>query len=569
MQHIKLVLLGLFLFSFMPLVDAQNGLNFDGINDYVQTNYSGIAGNSSRTIEAWIKTTKNSLPAGQGGQGQSVIVDWGTLATSSRFTFCILFNNAIRIEVQGNGLNGTIPVNDGNWHHVAAVYNSSASNTYSLYVDGVLDISGNLTVGTNTGTSVALRLGVRVDDVNYFQGSMDEVRVWNYARTQAQIQANMNVEYCASASGLVAYHKFNQGVAGQPNTSVNISNDGAQGNNGSLQNFTLNGTSSNWIVGQALTTLPINISQTLAECTGYSITIGANTYATTGIYVDTLTSVSGCDSIITTDLAINTPPAAFNQTFVECAGYSVVVGANTYTTTTGIYTDTLVGMSVNGCDSIVSTDLSITPSASFSQTVVECAGYSITVGTNTYTTTGVYTNTLVGMAMNGCDSIVTTDLTVNAAIDLTTTVTGMTISANMMGATYQWLDCTNGNMPLVGETGQNLNVTANGDYAVVLTVGNCSDTSACVNITGVGFTPIEVESVVLSPNPTTAWTYLTQNNVVQIIQIQVIDVMGKVIFELETNEKQTPLDLRTLSAGLYFIKIRYDNKEEIVKVVKH
>ena len=85
---------------------SQNtSLNFDGVNDYVQTTYSGISGGTAaRSIEAWIKTTANFNPSASGSQG--VIADYGSFVTGGRFTFCVLWSNAIRIEVGGNGLSG-------------------------------------------------------------------------------------------------------------------------------------------------------------------------------------------------------------------------------------------------------------------------------------------------------------------------------------------------------------------------------------------------------------------------------------------------------------------------------
>jgi len=154
----------------------------------------------------------------------------------------------------------------------------------------------------------------------------------------------------------------------------------------------------------------ITSSQTLVECAGFSITVGTSTYTTTGIYTDVLTAADGCDSTVTTDLTVK-PAIATSQTLIECAGFSITVGTNTYTTT-GIYTDVLTA--VDGCDSTVTTDLTVKPAITSSQMLVECAGFSITVGTNTYTTTGIYTDVLT--AADGCDSTVTTDLTVKPAI---------------------------------------------------------------------------------------------------------------------------------------------------------
>ncbi len=175
-------------------------------------------------------------------------------------------------------------------------------------------------------------------------------------------------------------------------------------------------------------------TQTFVECDGFTITVGSHTYSTTGIYTDTLVG-AGCDSVVVTDLTINLP-STFTQTLFECTGYSITVGGNTYSTT-GIYMDTLSLAAANGCDSIVTTDLTINGISSFTQTFNECTGFSITVNGNTYSTTGVYTDTLVTGASTGCDSVIVTDLTVSSAIVNTQTFsecTGFSIVVN--GNTY-------------------------------------------------------------------------------------------------------------------------------------
>ena len=233
---------------------AQNGLRFDGSNDFVQTNYSGILGSNARTIEAWIKTTTVT------SSNQKVIVDWGSNGTGGRFTFCMLQNNSIRLEVGGNGIPGTLAVNNGVWRHVAAVYDPSlSSNQVKLYIDGNLNASGNLTVAVNTAVGSNLRIGQRFDGVNLFNGSIDEVRIWNVARTASEISANKNIELCGPQPGLVAYYKLNEGVAGGTNTSIStVADSSGNGYNGTLTNFALTGTSSNFVTGATLTQNIIN-----------------------------------------------------------------------------------------------------------------------------------------------------------------------------------------------------------------------------------------------------------------------------------------------------------------------
>ena len=241
--------------GFFTIANAQNALHFDRVDDYIQTNVLPMSGTAARTVEAWIKTTSVADP-NQGGS-QMAIVDWGSSSTGGRFTFNVLWGNTLRIEVAGGGVNATTPVNDGNWHHVAVVYNPSASTKLSIYLDGVLDGSGNATV--NTGTTTQLRIGRRVDGASPFGGSIDEVRVWNFAKTQSQIAADMNTEFCSSQTGLVAYFKLNEGIAEGANNGLTTVNDYSGGNyTGTLFNFALTGTSSNFVDGESLTLTSID-----------------------------------------------------------------------------------------------------------------------------------------------------------------------------------------------------------------------------------------------------------------------------------------------------------------------
>jgi hypothetical protein len=89
---------------------------------------------------------------------------------------------------------------------------------------------------------------------------MDELRIWNVARTQSQIQANMNVEL-HTQSGLVALYHFNEGIANADNTGINTAIDASGHNlNGELKNMALSGSTSNWVSGQTLNVSDVSIS---------------------------------------------------------------------------------------------------------------------------------------------------------------------------------------------------------------------------------------------------------------------------------------------------------------------
>jgi hypothetical protein len=121
-----------------------------------------------------------------------------------------------------------------------------SGTTWTLYKDGVSVHSFSGTPNTpTTGFGIGASFQLPGD---FFKGTIDEVRFWNVARSQADIQAKMNCELTGTEANLVAYYKFNQGVAGSNNAGVTTLTDIAGGdNNGTLSNFALTGTTSNWV----------------------------------------------------------------------------------------------------------------------------------------------------------------------------------------------------------------------------------------------------------------------------------------------------------------------------------
>ena len=208
------------LFSFLLITQisiSQNGLNFDGTDDFVQTSYFGISGTGARTIEAWIKvpSTTTSL--------DRIIVSWGTNSPGQKSTFRIQSTNgtigALRYEINGGYIVGNTDLRDGLWHHVAVTWQNDGTPSVTdskLYVDGVQEtISSQLGWALNTGSGSSFKIakGFSITKPN-FLGEIDEVRIWNVARTQTEIASTMNIEFCSAPSSLKAYYKLNQGIAG-------------------------------------------------------------------------------------------------------------------------------------------------------------------------------------------------------------------------------------------------------------------------------------------------------------------------------------------------------------------
>jgi hypothetical protein len=137
-----------------------------------------------------------------------------------------------------------------------------------------------------------------------------------------------------------------------------------------------------------------------------------NGYSVTGIYIDTLISVTGCDSIATLDLTVN--PTLFGQTTAVICDMDApfLWNGNGYSVT-GIYVDTLI--SVTGCDSIATLNLTINPTQYGQSTAVICdVDAPFLWNGNGYSLSGIYVDTLV--SVTGCDSIATLDLTVNPTL---------------------------------------------------------------------------------------------------------------------------------------------------------
>ncbi|MFN8236888.1 MAG: gliding motility-associated C-terminal domain-containing protein [Chitinophagales bacterium] len=143
-------------------------------------------------------------------------------------------------------------------------------------------------------------------------------------------------------------------------------------------------------------------------CQGQSIAFNGNNLTTTGTYRDTLITSDGCDSIIVLTLTVN-PVQTTPISRTICQGQAINFNGQTLSVAS-TYRDTL--RTSLGCDSFIVLTLQVMPAKRSTQNPVICQGGAVTVGTHIYTVAGSYSDTL--RSSQGCDSIVTTNLTVNA-----------------------------------------------------------------------------------------------------------------------------------------------------------
>jgi hypothetical protein len=228
-------------------------------------------------------------------------------------------------------------------------------------------------------------------------------------------------------------------------------------------------------------------------------------------------------------------------TINECQNYTSPSSNYTWSST-GLYQDTLLNANLYGCDSIISIDLTILGTVYSEDTLTECYKYLSPSGNYTWLTSGNYIDTVP--TIYGCD--------------LYTSSIGL--------ATYQWIDCDSNNyMP--GENNQFFFPSVSGNYAVEVTSRNCIDTSGCFfyNTVGINETKSTFKANIF-PNPSNGKIKLTFNRALS-FSFTIINQLGQVIMSDEyenTIQKELSLDFPN---GLYYIQIKTAEGMLVKKII--
>jgi hypothetical protein len=144
-----------------------------------------------------------------------------------------------------------------------------------------------------------------------------------------------------------------------------------------------------------------------------------------------------------------------------------------------------------GCDSVVTLNLTIKNATTGVDVQSACVSYTWMNGVTYTASNNTAKDTLVNAA--GCDSIVTLNLTLNL-VNTSVSQNGITLTANAVGASYQWVNCNTGYSVVTGETGFSFLPTVNADYAVIVTQNGCIDTSACHRIYSVNINQNDIDN---------------------------------------------------------------------------
>lgn len=275
---------------------GNNALNFDGINDAVdlgipEWSYS-TQFRSTMTIECWFKTTDTNI--------QNLgwfVTKWIGGSNVETFALGMLPNGEISCWILNDAVNfaattTSTSYKDTLWHHVAVTYNSN-TGVLSMYIDGEFkNDSTNSEYPTTSSfgllkydnTTARVILGndhagtsPNTQTDRQFRGSIADVRVWNVVRTPTEILNNYKIQLNGNESGLVYYCKLDQGVANGNNSGITTATNNmlTGGTTGTLLNFALSGTISNWVDG------PPILSKSLFIPTGQTSPVPFNNIVTT------------------------------------------------------------------------------------------------------------------------------------------------------------------------------------------------------------------------------------------------------------------------------------------------
>lgn len=321
------------------------------------------------------------------------------------------------------------------------------------------------------------------------------------------------------------------------------------------------------IVTLQLTVIPTTFT-TLSEtiCAGESVVYQGESLSETGAYQFVLSSSQGCDSVVTFNLTV-LPPAQSDLQITTCS--PIVFADGQVLTTSGIYTFVLPGEAASGCDSVVVLDLSIIqlPTTTISADI--CLGETYDFNGVSISDPGQYQFTLQSSA--GCDSVVVLSLTVNV-INTGVTLNNNVLEAQAPNAAYQWIDCL-GNTPIPGATAGTYAPDATGLYAVVVTQDGCTATSACTEVIVVSASnllPAEAQWQ-LQPNPASNRASLVfESATTAPLDLSIYDATGRLLSRraIASATERLDLDLSAWPNGIFFIRLAHQAEVSTKRLLK-
>ncbi len=464
---------------------AQNGITMAGTGNYVSLGAITPFGTGDFTVETTFKTT--ATPVATSMALLSNRTNSCTSQCSNYWNLVINANGEVQFEVSEdaactnyNSVASTgLRQNDGLWHHVAAV---RSAGTLRLYIDGALNTVATANVANLTST-VTPTIGSAVSCPSSFNGSMDEVRIWNRALAACEVASYRTCEL-PSNTGLIRYYQCNAGATMTDASTNNVAGT-VTGAVTADATSPVTGTCAPAYPPVAITPTPAGA----AVCQGASVSLAA-------------TAVAGATYQWKKDGTAIAAPAGTAATYAATASGSYTVDV---TTTNGcMVTSAAQVVTINAIPTAA-----ITPAGPIST----CANVPVLLTTNTvagasyqwynagvvagaasasptYSATVAGTYTVITTA-NGCASPVSNAVVVTTtAVPTTPTIAGLTsttfcegnnvvLNATAVAGTYQWYKNA---VAIPTATTASYTATTAGNYTFSVTAGGCTATSVATPV---------------------------------------------------------------------------------------
>jgi len=249
------------------------------------------------------------------------------------------------------------------------------------------------------------------------------------------------------------------------------------------------------------------------------------------------------------------------------SGWSGSSNTDTISTFSGNSDGFLILESTNYCGSklLDSIYVNVNPSYDYSKDILLCEGDSLIIENKVLKSSGRYM--LTYQTLLGCDSLINLYLGFISKLDTSVKRTGNTLLANnsWSDAKYQWIDCDNNNLPLLGQTKQSFIPVKKGSYAVIVTRSYCSDTSSCYKIDDItnSKSDIRPEYLNIFPNPSNGILFIESKFEGK---LNILDKWGKIAFSSNLSSGIQSVDLTTCLSGLYIIQFYINGKSVYYKI---
>ena len=301
---------GLAVDDFSFLADNESALFYNGSTSYVTMGFGSASatafGASDFTLECRFLRTGAGATASTGNGGVTAVpliakgvgeaensnidanyflgIDANGKLTADFEQFSATNNGTAYAAGQNFPITGTTTLQNGVWYHVAATYNTSTA-TWKLYVNGVEETTTTVLatfagVVPRSDSIQGLGIGTTLNSTGaragFFQGIIDEARIWNVTRTQSQIANNKDAKIISGQSGMLARFGFDEATG---TTAAGTKADGSATTSGTLSGTTL----PQWVNAKAFVanavptvsiTAPVNGASVMAPAT-VSITANA------------------------------------------------------------------------------------------------------------------------------------------------------------------------------------------------------------------------------------------------------------------------------------------------------